>query len=63
MTNAPKSIDDPLKLVESLNPQAIEAKIDELDRQQRALRVLLRSAKARQRRQHAMPEQEANLAS
>lgn len=41
---------DPLALVESLDPDAIAAQIEELDRQQRALRVLLRSARARQRR-------------
>jgi hypothetical protein len=36
-------------LVESLDPEAIRDQLAELDRQSRALRVLLRSAQARQR--------------
>jgi hypothetical protein len=48
MTNTnPRS--DPAALIESLNPQTIRERLAELDCQARALRVLLRSALARQR--------------
>jgi hypothetical protein len=40
---------DPAAFIESLNPQTIREQLAELDRQARALRVLLRSALARQR--------------
>jgi hypothetical protein len=48
MTNANQT-SDPAALIESLNPQTIRERLAELDRQVRALRVLLRSALARQR--------------
>jgi hypothetical protein len=40
---------DPAALIESLDPDAIREELAELDRRSRALRVLLRSAVARQR--------------
>jgi hypothetical protein len=40
---------DAAAIVESLDVEAIRDRLDELDRQSRALRVLLRSALARQR--------------
>jgi hypothetical protein len=40
---------DPTALVESLDAEAIRARLADLDRQARALRVLLRAARARQR--------------
>jgi hypothetical protein len=39
---------DPVQLVEQLDPDAIAARLDELDREAAALRVLLRSTRARQ---------------
>jgi hypothetical protein len=39
---------DPVALLESLDPEAIAARLDELEREAQALRVLLRSARARQ---------------
>jgi hypothetical protein len=41
---------DAVALIERLDPDAIRNRLAELDRQSRALRVLLRSALARQRR-------------
>jgi hypothetical protein len=38
-------------LIDSLDADAIRAQLEDLDRQERALRVLLRSAVARQRAQ------------
>jgi hypothetical protein len=38
----------PTELVNSLDPEAIAARLDALDREAQALRVLLRSARARQ---------------
>ena len=44
---------DPVALVDGLEPDAIRWRIAELDRQSRALRVLLRAAVARERnKQH-----------
>jgi hypothetical protein len=43
------SIPDPVVLVDQLEPEAIRQRIAELDRQSRALRVLLRAAVARER--------------
>jgi hypothetical protein len=44
---------DPVALVDGLEPDAIRSRIAELDRQSRALRVLLRAAVARERdKQH-----------
>jgi hypothetical protein len=40
---------DPAALIENLDAEAIRDRLAELDRQTRALRVLLRSAVARQR--------------
>lgn len=41
---------DPLTLLDSLSPEQIVSQLEDLDREVRALRVLLRSARARQRR-------------
>jgi hypothetical protein len=41
--------DDPLALVERLDPETLRERIRELDRQRRALAVLLRAAVARER--------------
>jgi hypothetical protein len=38
----------PTELVNGLDPDVIAARLDELDRESQALRVLLRSARARQ---------------
>jgi hypothetical protein len=46
MDTAPPS--DPVKLLETLDAEAIQERLDALDREARALRVLLRSARARQ---------------
>jgi hypothetical protein len=43
---------DASSLIETLDADAIAAELAELDRQQRALRVLLRAARARQRVTH-----------
>ena len=43
------AINDPVALVDSLQPDAIRGRLAELERQSRALRVLLRSAVARER--------------
>jgi hypothetical protein len=43
------TLPDPVALLESLDPDRIREELDELDRRSRALRVLLRSAVARQR--------------
>jgi hypothetical protein len=51
----PAALDDPLALVEALEPQAIRERLQDLGRQERALRVLLRSALARQPRAGAPP--------
>ncbi|HEX5271457.1 MAG TPA: hypothetical protein VFW33_13265 [Gemmataceae bacterium] len=40
---------DPVAMVDSLEPDAIRARLADLDRQSRALRVLLRAAVARER--------------
>jgi hypothetical protein len=45
----------PADLLDSLDPDAIAARLDELDRESRALRVLLRSARARRRGQGRPP--------
>jgi hypothetical protein len=55
------AISDPVGLVDSLEPDVIRARINELDRQGRALRVLLRAAIARERvtrRQQITPRRE-----
>jgi hypothetical protein len=44
---------DPVALVDQLEPDAIRTRLAELDRQSRALRVLLRAAVARERRRQA----------
>jgi hypothetical protein len=46
-TRAP-AIDDPLKLVNTLDANAIASRLEELDAERAALRVLLRSARARE---------------
>jgi hypothetical protein len=38
---------DPVALVDALDPDAIAARLDEIDRESKALRVLLRAARAR----------------
>jgi hypothetical protein len=43
------SINDPLSIVDNLNPEVIRDELVKLANQQAALRVLLRSAVARQR--------------
>ena len=40
---------DPISLIESLDPSELRSRLELLDRQQSALRVLLRAALARQR--------------
>jgi hypothetical protein len=45
-----RTIADPVALVDALEPAAIRARIADLERQSRALRVLLRAAVARERR-------------
>jgi hypothetical protein len=40
---------DPARLLDTLDADAIQRRLDELTREARALRVLLRSARARQR--------------
>ncbi len=42
---------DPVALVDALEPDAIRSRLADLDRQSRALRVLLRAAIARERRE------------
>jgi hypothetical protein len=52
-------LSDPLKAIQALAPAEIEERLEELDRQASALRVLLRSARAREavgRRQAATPK-------
>lgn len=39
---------DPIALLERLDPDAIAARLEEIEREGKALRVLLRSARARQ---------------
>jgi ribosomal protein L29 len=46
---------DPVAFLASLTPEEIEERLAELDRQARALRVLLRSARARQRQPERHP--------
>ena len=43
---------DPVAMVDQLEPDVIRARLVELDRQSRALRVLLRAAVARERVAH-----------
>ena len=43
------SIADPATLLDSLDPEQLRQQLEELDRQQSALRVLLRAALVRQR--------------
>jgi hypothetical protein len=47
---------EPVALLRSLDPERIQARLDDLDRETRALRVLLRSARARQRRNDTAPQ-------
>jgi hypothetical protein len=47
--NPEPEITDPMALLRSLDVETIEARLDALNREQSALRVLLRSARARQR--------------
>jgi hypothetical protein len=58
---------DPVQLVDQLDPEQIAARIEELDRQCEALRVLLRAARARRWRRPSAserkPEQEVQHAS
>jgi hypothetical protein len=41
---------DPAKLLDNLDANAIQKRLDDMEREERALRVLLRSARARQRK-------------
>jgi hypothetical protein len=53
-------LSDPLRAIQSLSADEIENRLDELDRQASALRVLLRSARARAagaKRQPAKPKE------
>jgi len=52
---------DPGALLAALDPEVIVARLQELDREARALRVLLRAVRARQRGgpPHTMREREA----
>jgi hypothetical protein len=45
---------DPTAVVETLDPAAILARLEDLDREARALRVLLRAARARHGGRHAV---------
>jgi hypothetical protein len=45
------SHDDPVRLIDTLDAAALERRISDLHRQEAALRVLLRAARARERRQ------------
>ena len=49
---------DPVSLIDTLDPDAIAARLEELVREQDALRVLLRAARARRRGQQARPPSE-----
>jgi len=49
MTIPPTLETDPIALVESLEPDALRAKLNELEDQRRAVSVLLRAALVRQR--------------
>jgi hypothetical protein len=51
---------NPIELLSSLEPSQILARLDELNREQKALRVLLRAARARCRKEHSRATQ-ANL--
>ena len=42
---------NPIAILDELDPEAIQARIDDLDRQQAALRILLRAARARRKNQ------------
>jgi hypothetical protein len=55
---------DPAALIEALDPDLIRDRLAELDRQSRALRVLLRTAVARQRStgRHARKQKEVRRA-
>lgn len=48
-TNGPTVV-NPSDLIDSLDPKPLRARLEELDRQRSALRVLLRAALARQRK-------------
>jgi hypothetical protein len=51
MPDAATTAPDPVALVDSLDPDAIRAELDQLYGREAALRVLLRSAEARRRRE------------
>jgi hypothetical protein len=53
---------DPAALIEGLDPEQIRRELEDLDGRARALRVLLRSALARQRAQRRRERQEAGHA-
>jgi hypothetical protein len=55
-------MDDPSTIVETLDPDQIEAELDRLHRQQVALRALLRVARARHRGQLAPDRADAETA-
>jgi hypothetical protein len=54
-----QTIIDPVALIDRLEPDLIRERLTELDRQTRALRVLLRAAIARERRGTPVCEHQA----
>ncbi|HEV3340502.1 MAG TPA: hypothetical protein VG125_09095, partial [Pirellulales bacterium] len=61
MSGSDQILTDPAKMLDTLDADAISERLAELDRQSRALRVLLRAARARQRNYH-QTKKEANRA-
>jgi hypothetical protein len=55
MSTATVPIPDPTAVVEALDPQAIRAKLEDLDRQRSAWLILLRAALARRRGERQRP--------
>ena len=51
MSRPDQALTDPAKMLDTLDANAISERLAELDRQARALRVLLRAVRARQRSQ------------
>jgi hypothetical protein len=51
---------DPSEILDSLDPATIEASLADLQRQERALKVLLRAARARGRRERSAEQREGN---
>jgi hypothetical protein len=55
--NRDQILADPLSAIQSLSATEIEERLEELDRQAAALRVLLRSARRRQQPEKRQPRQ------